>query len=186
MGERRAETIKIGGDTDYAKVVTRLIEMHADSGECSVETSCEFIQGVGVMFRAVVTTKKGKFSGHSFDKIGNRKKQFEKQETIAVGRALAFAGYLASGEIASYEEISDFSPPPVDVDKVTVAEVGDLKRDWLAAFPALKGKAPNLLAERFSEWVADYSGRKFDVSKISLWTRQDLYSCVSALKQLEA
>jgi len=35
-------------------------------------------------------------------------KDFEKQETIAVGRALAFAGFLSDGEVASYEEMEDF------------------------------------------------------------------------------
>ena len=41
------------------------------------------------------------------DKVGGRQKQFEKQETIAVGRALAFAGYLASGDIATAEEMAE-------------------------------------------------------------------------------
>lgn len=39
---------------------------------------------------------------------GKGKKDFEKLETIALGRALANLGYLASGEIASTEEMEDF------------------------------------------------------------------------------
>jgi hypothetical protein len=36
-------------------------------------------------------------------------KALEKLESIAVGRALAFAGYLASGEIATAEEMERFA-----------------------------------------------------------------------------
>jgi len=36
-------------------------------------------------------------------------KEFEKQETVAIGRALAILGYLASGEIASFEEMEEFN-----------------------------------------------------------------------------
>ena len=186
MSDRKAETIKIGGNTDYAKVVTRVLEMHADSGECSVETSCEFIQGVGVMFRAAVTTKKGTFTGHSFGKIGNKQKQFEKQETIAVGRALAFAGYLASGEIASYEEMSDFhSPEPPERTHITTDELKDIKLRWRNAFPNMAEKAPNLQAKRFIEWASEYAGREFDATKLAQWTRADLDACVAVLNPEE-
>jgi hypothetical protein len=42
--------------------------------------------------------------------IGENKgqKAFEKIESIAVGRALAMLGYMASGEIASSEEMEEF------------------------------------------------------------------------------
>jgi hypothetical protein len=43
-------------------------------------------------------------------------KSFEKLETIAVGRALAFAGYLADGEIASMEEMAKYEEPVIQVD----------------------------------------------------------------------
>lgn len=35
-------------------------------------------------------------------------KEFEKLESVALGRALAMLGYLASGEIASFEEMEEF------------------------------------------------------------------------------
>ena len=40
--------------------------------------------------------------------IGQKDKDFEKLESIALGRALANLGYLASGEIASTEEMEEF------------------------------------------------------------------------------
>lgn len=45
---------------------------------------------------------------HSVGKLGTKDKDFEKLETIAVGRALATLGYMASGEIASSEEMEEF------------------------------------------------------------------------------
>jgi hypothetical protein len=38
----------------------------------------------------------------------DKDKLFEKQETIAVGRALALLGYASDGEIASSEEMEEF------------------------------------------------------------------------------
>ena len=108
--------------------------------------------------------------------------------TDALSVAMKSIGVAADVYLGNWDGSKWKEPEPLvpDATTVTLAEYGDLKRRWLAAFPALKGKAPNLLAERFSEWVAEYAGRKFDVSKISLWTRQDFDSCVSALKQMES
>ena len=49
-------------------------------------------------------------TGHAFVKVTEKtiEKQFEKLETIAVGRALALLGYSADGEIASSEEMEEF------------------------------------------------------------------------------
>lgn len=103
---RKTETIKLGDGVRYAKVASRLVAFHTDNKSCSVETVCEFKEGFA-LFTAKVTTTKGTFTGHSMGKVSVRQKQFEKQETIAVGRALAFAGYLASGDIACAEEMAD-------------------------------------------------------------------------------
>jgi len=107
MTERTTATIDIGKGIRYAKVAARSAVFHEDNAKCAIETSCEFKEGFA-MFSAKVTTKKGTFTGHSMDKVQGRPKQFEKLETIAVGRALAFAGYLSSGEIACAEEMIEF------------------------------------------------------------------------------
>ena len=89
--DRKVETIKLGKDgPNYAKVAARSAEFHRDNETCSIETSVEFKEGFA-LFTAKVTTKKGTFMGHSMEKVAGKQKQFEKQETIAVGRALAFA-----------------------------------------------------------------------------------------------
>jgi len=120
IAERKAETITIGGGVQYAKVVSRCTEFHKDNDKCCIETTCEFKEGF-VLFSAKVTTKKGTFTGHSMDKVSGRQKQFEKQETIAVGRALAFAGYLATGEIACAEEMAAMSQDSERMDPEQIA-----------------------------------------------------------------
>mgnify|MGYP006921317235 CR=1 FL=1 len=55
----------------------------------------------------------GEGTGHSIGKTQNAKgeedpKAFEKLETISIGRALGIIGFMASGEVASFEEMEDF------------------------------------------------------------------------------
>lgn len=172
---RRAETIKLQGNVHYAKVATRLLTFLADNPTCSIETTATSCS-TGVMFRAVVTCERGTFTGHSYctarqlDKL----KQFEKQETIAVGRALAFAGYLASGEIASLEEMHEHqlyaAPEPV-----TQPEVDNLKRDFATMH---KGKTREQMQELFAAWVVDTIDEDIgDVGKFSSWSRDQLDLC---------
>jgi hypothetical protein len=103
---RRTKTTTIGGGVEYAKVADRLLEFHEDVSECSIETTVEFKEG-WVLAGAKVSSPRGVFTGHSLGEAKG-KKALEKMETIAVGRALAFAGYAASGDIASFEEMEMF------------------------------------------------------------------------------
>ena len=73
--------------------------------EPAIETSYQFDNGY-LITTATVHAKGGTFTGHSFGKV-DKVKAFEKLEIVA-GRALAFAGFLADGEIASYEEMEDY------------------------------------------------------------------------------
>jgi len=123
--ERKTETIMIGGGVEYAKVASRCTEFHKDNIKCDIETTCEFKEGF-VLFSAKVTTKKGTFTGHSMDKVTGRQKQFEKQETIAVGRALAFAGYLATGEIACAEEMAGMTKESDRMDPEQIMRLTEL------------------------------------------------------------
>ena len=99
------KTINLKGK-EYAPVSERVGQLHSDYKEASITTNYDFKEGF-VIFSALVKNERGEFTGHAFGKIG-QEKAFEKIETTAVGRALAFAGYLAGGEIASYDEVKDF------------------------------------------------------------------------------
>lgn len=93
---------------DYVKVVTRLQEYHAEhTDKMDIDTTFN-IQWDFVSFKAVVITKKWRFTGSSFWRT-NKDKSFEKLETVAVGRALAFAWYSATDDIASKEEMDKYN-----------------------------------------------------------------------------
>lgn len=104
---RKASTVSLQGGVEYAKVSTRLVEFHEDNPECSIETDIQFQAGENtwVVVTATVTCPRGRFVAHSMDAFKGKQKFLEKLETVAVGRALAFAGYMASGDIASFEEM---------------------------------------------------------------------------------
>lgn len=117
----KAKTIQLkqgAGTTDYAKVSARVAEFHKANKQNTILTSYEFKEGF-VIFKATVTSYKEDFAheytGHSFGKIGALK-AFEKLETIAVGRALAFAGFLSDGEIASNEEMVKYEEQQSSID----------------------------------------------------------------------
>lgn len=107
---RKASTVQLQGGVEYAKVSTRLVEFHEDNSECSIETNIQFQAGENtwVIVTATVTCPRGRFTAHSMDTFKGKQKFLEKLETVAVGRALAFAGYMASGDIASFEEMDIF------------------------------------------------------------------------------
>jgi len=133
--ERRTQTTKIGGGADYAKVADRLKLFREDHVRAKTESAYEIdVDGTVVftvwlwkdkndlleLMKSGVTDKEVLRS--SADANGTAKsdqkltadnrpvkeKQFEKLESVALGRALAMLGYLASGEIASVEEMEEF------------------------------------------------------------------------------
>jgi len=166
--ERKTDTIKIGGNVQYAKVASRSAEFHRDNEQCAVETSCEFKEG-HVIFRATVTTKKGTFTGHSMDKVSGRQKQFEKQETIAVGRALAFAGYLASGDIACAEEMADV---------VTANQFNALKQKYAKVnADVLRDLDRPGKLDHFAAWCRATIGEEADFCDPSVWEREWFTRC---------
>jgi hypothetical protein len=138
MADRKAQTTTIGGGAIYAKVAERLKLFREDNPKGKQESAYEVdVDGTIVftvwlwknkqelldLMKAGVTDRDALRS--SADANGNAKssnkiikegstntkageKEFEKLESIALGRALANLGYLASGEIASSEEMEEF------------------------------------------------------------------------------
>lgn len=92
---------------DYVAVSTRIEEYHKEHTEwMSINTTFELQWDIAI-FKAVVITKKWTFTGSSFWRLG-KEKAFEKLETVAVWRALAFAWYHTTSGIASREEMDNF------------------------------------------------------------------------------
>lgn len=119
---KKLKTINLQGK-QYAQVAERLRAIHEDHKDFDIVTSYEVTEGGAVVFTASLTIRDKAevknpvvYTGHSYAKLAGAK-AFEKQETIAVGRALAFAGYHADGEIASADEMQDMSvKDTVDLD----------------------------------------------------------------------
>lgn len=106
-GEEKSITI------DFAKVVDRLAEFRKHNPRGLIKTT-PTIDGNMLIFKTyILKDKSDKFSaeatGHAMGNKDGSDKQFEKLETISVGRALALLGYAAAGEIASFEEMEEFT-----------------------------------------------------------------------------
>lgn len=107
--------MKVSGG-EYAKVNERMLEFRNANPRGKISTTPEYItinQVPYIQFRAEIVKDKSdetsaEASGHARLQDDNKQKTFEKCETIAVGRALAFLGYGANGEIASSEEMEEF------------------------------------------------------------------------------
>lgn len=137
----KLKTIKVSGGAEYAKVSERLKEFHKSYKNGNIETSYSLTEAM-ICFKATIIPDIEKparfFTGHSLGKIAGIK-AFEKLETIAVGRALAFLGLLADGDIASADEMSDFKSELTEVDvssavkKISnVNSLEELRKVWNA------------------------------------------------------
>lgn len=124
---KRLKTMNLSG-SEYAKVPDRIKEFRENCPNGLIETKPTIQEDGQIMFYARILKDKAdpnsaEGTGHALG--GNKKaKDFEKLETIAVGRALAMLGYMASGEVASSEEMEEFEA--YKSDKVDEA-IGQLK-----------------------------------------------------------
>jgi hypothetical protein len=121
----KRKTITLQGK-NYVQVAERIRAIHAERKDAfTIGTTYELTAAGNIVFTATLTikTKDGElsFTGHSFGKLGGAK-AFEKLETVAVGRALAFAGYHGDGDIASADEMESFEQE-VDYEKIEVAQL---------------------------------------------------------------
>lgn len=114
---KKLETIKLSGKT-YATVPTRIKEFREMCPNGLIETTPSVQEDGSLIFKTRILKDKsnpdsGEGTGHSRGFTKNSKgeedpKAFEKLETISVGRALAILGFMASGDVASFEEMEEF------------------------------------------------------------------------------
>ncbi len=112
MTNRKADTIKVGGGADYAKVAERTKLFWQSNPHGSIDSNYKFLENGNLVYETTIVRnaknpEEGRANGHAMGKV-EKDKDFEKYETISVGRALGKLGYLASGEIASLEEMEDY------------------------------------------------------------------------------
>lgn len=113
----KIKTIDLKGKA-YATVPTRIKEFREDCPFGDIKTEPTITDNT-VMFKAIIIKDKREdnsacATGHAIGKLQGDK-AFEKIETIAVGRALALLGYMASGEVASSEEMEEFEAYKVNL-----------------------------------------------------------------------
>lgn len=126
--KKAANLIKLSGN-DYAKVAERIRLFREEWADGKIETdritnedgSVEFKAWIWKDKKTVIELMKSGVTdkdilrgsadadGSSKGEVGKKVKDFEKLQTIAVGRALANLGYLASGDVASFEEMEEFA-----------------------------------------------------------------------------
>nr|DAQ54066.1 MAG TPA: hypothetical protein [Caudoviricetes sp.] len=152
---KKVKTTKISGGTEYAKVADRLKEFREKCPRGKITNSFQKLDNGDFIFRAeIVTDLKNDSSPRadatsmmSASKMKNDK-GFEKGQTVAVGRALAFLGYLASGEIASSEEMEEYENFKAErfeeqvgeaLEKIGVSKnIQDLQKAWLSLSQEVK------------------------------------------------
>lgn len=124
---RKVQTMQLSGNA-YAKVAERLKLFREDWPKGKSETDHFYKDDGSVEFKAwlwkdkdtLIDLMKGGITdkevlrssadsdGDAKGPVGVKQKDFEKLQTIAMGRALANLGYLGSGEIASFEEMEAY------------------------------------------------------------------------------
>lgn len=147
---KKLETISLQGKA-YATVPTRIKEFREMCPNGLIETNSELKADGSWIFRTRILRDKavptsGEAIGTSRGILIDPKskveipKAFEKLETISIGRALAILGFMASGDVASFEEMEEFMSEKEtqrqekiqemkeEVDKITT--VPKLKEYW--------------------------------------------------------
>lgn len=134
---RKTETINLSGK-QYASVAQRIKEFRADHPNSKILSRQSQLENGETVFKAYIWRDRETYISGDLDSAdsdgmakskptdGDKEKWFEKLQTIAIGRALAILGYLASGEIASFEEMEEFLKDKEEKRQMYVQEQVDL------------------------------------------------------------
>lgn len=153
----RLVTVNVQGG-EYATVPTRLKAFRETHPRAIIETNPTIQPDGQIIFKATIISDKAdenspSATGHSFGKNG-QPKAFERLETVAVGRALSLLGYLNNGEIASTEELDEFSEFKTDKYQREINEatsVEDLMMIFKGMDSASKKEFTGVLGDRRKE-----------------------------------
>jgi hypothetical protein len=125
MARRQLKTSNVAGG-EYTGVGERVLTFREDNPNSKILTQYTEKDNGEVTFKTYIWKDKNAFvelikSGQPLETAlltadseassrgpSKAKKEFEKQETISLGRALAYLGYSGNGQIASTEEMEDF------------------------------------------------------------------------------
>ena len=121
----------LGAKGKYLTVPYRLKFIRDHFGErISIQTeSFECSDGV-FRFKANIFLDNQLISVGESKQSEKKDKEFEKQQTVAVGRGLSFAGFFGD-EIATVEEMEQFLKPPIAKPKINTKSTKDLADAWI-------------------------------------------------------
>lgn len=109
--------VRIYGN-DYATVAERVLTAHKEQERLSIATEMlSEVESPMILFRATVTTDKGVYTGYAQEIRGAEgiggEAPIEVCETSAVGRALAFAGYIGDVNVKSIASADEMNSKAV-------------------------------------------------------------------------
>lgn len=145
-------TIKVQGG-EYATVPTRLKAFLEANPRAKITT--EDLSGADfIKFKTTIKVDQAdpeslQADGHAMS-VKTGMKEYEKTETISLGRCLGKLGWLNDGQIASTEELEDFYGFRIDNLKKQLKEAKDLK-ELTVLFSTLDASAKSAFTELFSE-----------------------------------
>ncbi len=171
-GIKQSDYVKLGAKGEYLTVPYRIkfVREYFGNRLQIVTFSSELANGSS-KFRASVLLDGKELSVGESKQMLNRDKEFEKAQTVSVGRALSILGFMGN-EIATAEEIEDFikdREPPKQVKKVIkniptpTKDTKIIANEWIAK---LKEQAKHSVGvNKFEQGIQSLSNEYLDELK---------------------
>lgn len=147
FAQKTHDTIRVKGGKNYIQVKDRLNFVRETFGErVTIKTTTKHIDGAAEFHCEMFLDDKLIATGNSKE-VGVGEKSYEKHESVAVGRCLAFAGF-AGTELASADEMQNFvrqqeQPKPKPVAKPN-PNANQMANDFLKYLQASKDHVNNM------------------------------------------
>ena len=165
-GIKKSDFIKVKGNKDYLGVPYRVNFVRGYFGERLqiLTESIELSSGSHKFVSSIILDGKCISNGES-KQMHNKEKDFEKAQSVSIGRGLSFAGFMGS-EIASAEEMQEFIRTDETFDdkkiiknKPTIqVDVTKLANDWISKLNeiAKDETSPNKFEKNYQIQVKEF------------------------------
>ena len=145
-GIKKSDFIKVKGNKDYLSVPYRVNFVRGYFGERLqiLTESTELSSGSFKFVSSIILDGKCISNGES-KQMHTKEKDFEKNQSVSIGRGLSFAGFMGS-EVATAEEMEEF---------IRTDETFDDKKEIVKATPKLKTDTKQKLTvqEMADQWI---------------------------------
>ena len=145
-GIKKSDFIKVKGNKDYLSVPYRVNFVRGYFGERLqiLTESTELSSGSFKFVSSIILDGKCISNGES-KQMHTKEKDFEKSQSVSIGRGLSFAGFMGS-EVATVEEMQEF---------IRTDETFDDKKEIVKATPKLKTDTKQKLTvqEMADQWI---------------------------------